>query len=174
MPKRKIQIVTLLIVTLTATTSLAVGGPKLSIEKTIRTKTGMEFVILIENSGPSSVFLEETSEGSRDPYAINIQQLQSESNWVSIGPHRDVPATSVFELKPGAKVQKTVTVTDPYVDLRSPTRRQYPIRGQHRATTRYFLSPPDWSDFKRNLLGRIPKRVFSQITSIPDDVGISH
>jgi hypothetical protein len=163
--KKILSTMTLLALILTSGAGPAPDGPKISIQKTIETKNEMHFVIQIENSGPSSVFLEETSESSRDPYAINIEQLQSDSNWVVIGPRRDVPPTSLFELKPGAKVEKTVAVSDPYVDLRSPTHKQYPIRGQHRATVRYFLSLREWTDFTSKLREK-PKLLFSQLISI--------
>lgn len=134
-------------------TVAAISGaysPKISIHVATRTKSEIRIVVLIQNSGPSSVFLEETREGSRDPYAINIELLQPDTNSISIGPRRDVPAASVFELKPGTQVEKTITVKDPYVDPRSAPDKQYPIRGRIRATVRYFLSPQDWSDSKRN------------------------
>lgn len=145
--------------------TLATGGPKISIQRTTKIEGGIQLVVLIENSGPSSVFLEETREGSNDPYAINIEQLQPDSSWVSVGPRRDVPATSVFELKPGAKVEKTITIIDPYVDLRLMPHKQYPIRGRHRTSVRYFLSRRDWADFKRSLRQK-PRLVYSEIVPI--------
>jgi hypothetical protein len=146
---------------LAAAATLATDGPKISIEETARTKGGIQFLVLIENLGPSSVFLEETREGSRDACAINIEQLQPDSSWVSIGPRRDIPATSGFELKPSTKVEKAITVIDPYVDLRLAPHKQYPIQGRHRASIRYFLSPQEWSDFKCNLRPE-PRLVYSR------------
>ena len=128
--------------------------------------------MLVENSGPSSIFLEETLEGNRDLYAINIEQLQTTSTWKQVGPRRDVPPVSVFELKTGEKVEKTITVSDPYVDLRSDTRQEFPIRGKHRATIRYFFSKKDWIDFLLTPQ-REPRLVNSQVFSIPDECGNS-
>jgi hypothetical protein len=164
----------ILIVTfLAAAATLATGGPKISIQRTTRIKSEIQFVVVIENLGLSSVFLEETREGSRDPYAINIEQLQSDSSWVSISPRRDVRATSVFELKPGTKVEKAITVTDPYVDLRLAPHKKYSIRGRHRTTIRYFLSPRDWSDFIRSLRHK-PRMAYSEVISISDSAGSDH
>ena len=171
--KRKLLSVTLFAFILSARAAQTTSGPKISVQRVIKTEAAVQFSILIENSEPFSIFLEETREGTQDPYAINIEQLQPNSTWMRVGPRRDVPAMSVFELKPGAKVEKTVTVTDPYVDLRSATHTQYPIRGQHRAAVRYFLSPKDWADFMHDSHRR-PRLVFSQVTSIREESKLNH
>jgi hypothetical protein len=158
---------------LAAATIATTDGPKISVQGTTRTQDGIQFSVLIKNSGHSSVFLEETREGSRDPYAINIEQLQPEGNWVSIGPRRDVPAASVFELKPDTKIEKIITVQDPYVDLRSAPHKQYSIRGRHRASIRYFVSPSAWSDSIRNFRQN-SILVYSEAISMSDDAGLDH
>jgi hypothetical protein len=164
----------ILTVALLATTATpATDGLKISIQGATKTKGEIQFLVLIENLRPSSVFLEETREGGRDPYAINIEQLQPDSTWVSIGPRRDIPPADVFELKSHTKVEKTITIVDPYVDLRSAPQKRFAIRGQHRASIRYFLSSKDWDDFKRNLR-QGPKLVYSEVDSAGEGATVDH
>jgi hypothetical protein len=160
-----------LMFTLLAAATPATDGLNISLRGTTRTKAGIQFLVLIENLGPSSVFLEETREGSRDPYAINLEQIQTDSSWVSIGPRRDIPAAAVFELKPGTEIEKTITVTDPYVDVRSSPQKRYPIKGRHRASIRYFLSRSDWSDSIRNFRQK-SRLAYSRSITIGHEAGV--
>jgi hypothetical protein len=162
-----------IIMFLAAVATVAADGPEISIQRTTRIKDGIQFSVQIKNQGHSSVFLEETLEGSRDPYAINIEQLQPDTSWASVGPRRDTPAASVFELKPGAEIDKTITVQDPYVDLRSAPNKRYPIRGRHRASVRYFLSPKAWSESIRNFR-KNSTLVYSEIIFIAAGAGLDH
>src|SRR6267142_665784 len=97
------SILSLLVLGISGTASGPKIPVKLSIQRVVRVESGVNFVILVENVGPSSLYLEEARECSRDLYAINIELLQLPSSWKQVGPHRDVPPSSVFEVKPGDK-----------------------------------------------------------------------
>jgi len=127
------------------------------------------FSVRVTNRGRTPVALEESAKGKKDLYAAQVEQLDSVSSWIDVGPYHDVPPHDVFVLDPGKQMNTTVTIPNPYSDMRSATSPSRAIKGSHRIILRYFLDEEDWIAFLRTP-GQKPKTVVSSLISVPERV----
>jgi hypothetical protein len=85
---------------------------ELKIEKITPTSSGFAVLVSVNNAGDRSVFL---AEGGWKPGALqslNIQLQDPKFKWGLVGPCRDIPALTTFELKPGERTEDVVFIGD--------------------------------------------------------------
>jgi hypothetical protein len=138
------------------------GSVELRIESVERSDSEVAFHILIENSGDTTVFLEEMTKAMKEPYGIRIEHSKQDSRWVFLGPQWDARPVGVFRLRPGDKIRSRVILANPYPDLRHVPVRSIPLVGRFRATVRYFRNEKEWARFEKTGSSRIPAVVTSQ------------
>jgi hypothetical protein len=109
---------------------------ELKIEKITPTSSGFAVLVSVNNAGDRSVFL---AEGGWKPGALQslyIRLRDRTSGWRLIGPCRDIPALTTFELKPGQSVEDVVNIGEGHWSPASSPCALKPVahlRGQIRA-----------------------------------------
>jgi hypothetical protein len=107
-----------------------------------------EFEIRLTNTGGQSIFVEESLKGSRNLHSVNIEIEGEPGKWTYVGPKRDAAASSVFELRPGQSVSRSISVTNSekgHLNLLKSTQPKY------RARLRYFPSQEAWLSFAKSI-----------------------
>jgi hypothetical protein len=111
------------------------------------------------NMGTSPVYLEDAIQ------TVQVERHEGQS-WVFVGPGSDVTPSELVKVGPSQKIERSIQLVDPQPSF-DRVRRPIPLRGEFRASLRYFRSREAWLAFKKRPTRGGYNRIFSEPFKVP-------